>query len=47
MQKDRLVLALTLVFAAMTGLVVLVAVAAVEPVLFVLAVPLGAATAVF
>ncbi|PSP95320.1 molecular chaperone DnaJ [Halobacteriales archaeon QS_1_68_44] len=47
MQKDRLVFALTLVFAAMTGLVVLVAVAAVEPVLFVLAVPLGAATAVF
>ncbi|PSQ41032.1 molecular chaperone DnaJ [Halobacteriales archaeon SW_5_68_122] len=47
MQKDRLVFALTLVFAAMTGLVILVAVAAVEPVLFVLAVPLGAATAVF
>ena len=47
MQKDRLVFALTLVFAAMTGLVLLIAVAAVEPVLFVLAVPLGAATAVF
>jgi len=46
-QKDRLVFALTLVFAAMTGLVLLIAVAAVEPVLFVLAVPLGAATALF
>ena len=47
MQKDRLVLGLTAVFAAMTVLVVLVAVAAVEPVLFVVALPLGAATALF
>jgi hypothetical protein len=46
-QKDRLVFALTLVFAAMTGLVLLIAVAAVEPALFVVAVPLGAATAFF
>ena len=47
MQKDRLVFALTLVFAAMTGLVLLIAVALFEPVLFVVAVPLGAATAFF
>ena len=47
MQKDRLVFGLTVVFAAMTVLVVLIAVAAVEPVLFVVALPLGAATALF
>lgn len=46
-QQDRLVLGLTFVFAAMTGTVVLVAIAAVEPVLFVVAVPLGAATGLF
>lgn len=46
-QQNRLVLWLTVVFAAMTGTVVLVAVAAVEPVLFVVAVPLGAATGLF
>jgi hypothetical protein len=38
---------LAFVFAAMTGTVVLVAVAAVEPVLFVVAVPLAAATGAF
>ena len=46
-QKDRLVFGLTAVFAAMTVLVVLVAVAAVEPVLLVVALPLGVATALF
>lgn len=45
--QNRLVLGLTFVFAAMTGTVVLVAIAAVEPVLFVVAVPLGAATGLF
>jgi len=44
---DRLVAGLAFVFAAMTGTVVLVAVAAVEPVLFVVAVPLAAATGAF
>lgn len=46
-QRDRLVVGLTFVFAAMTATVVLVAVAAVEPVLFVVAIPLAAATVVF
>ena len=46
MQKDRLVFGLTVVFAAMTVLVVLIAVV-IEPVLFVVALPLGAATALF
>jgi hypothetical protein len=44
---DRLVAGLSFVFAAMTGTVVLVAVAAVEPVLLVVAVPLAAATGAF
>ena len=44
---DRFVAGLAFVFAAMTGTVVLVAVAAVEPVLFVVAVPLAAATGAF
>ncbi|WP_254840748.1 J domain-containing protein [Natronomonas marina] len=47
MQQDRLLVGLTFVFAAMTATVLLIAVAAFEPVLFVLAVPLGAATALF
>ena len=47
MQKDRLVFGLTAVFAAMTVLVVLIAVAGGEPVLFIVALPLGAATALF
>jgi hypothetical protein len=46
-QKDRLVFGLTFVFAAMTATVVLVAVAARQPALVVVAVPLGAATAMF
>jgi len=46
-QRDRLLAGLTVVFAAMTATVVLVAAAAVEPVLFVVAVPIGAATVVF
>ena len=44
---DRFVAGLAFVFAAMTGTVVLVAVAAVEPVLIVVAVPLAAATCAF
>jgi len=46
-ENDRLVMGLTFVFAAMTGTVVLVGIAAVEPVLLVVAVPLAAATVVF
>ncbi len=46
-QRDRFLFGLTFVFAAMTATVVLVAIAAVEPVLFVVAVPLAAATGVF
>ena len=47
MQRDRLVFGLTAVFAGMTALVVLVSVVFVEPVLFVVAVPLAAATYAF
>ena len=44
---DRLVAGLAFVFAATTGTVVLIAVAAVEPVLIVVAVPLAVATGAF
>ena len=47
MHRDRLVSGLTAVFGAMTALVVLVSVVFVEPVLFVVAVPLAAATYAF
>ena len=47
MQRDRLVLGLTGVFAGMTALLLLVSVAFREPVLFVVALPLGAATYAF
>lgn len=47
MQRDRLVLGLTGVFAGMTAVVLLVSVAFREPVLFVVALPLGAATYAF
>jgi len=46
-KRGRLVLGLTVVFAAMTGTVVLIALATAEPVLFVVAVPLAATTGVF
>lgn len=47
MQKERLVLGLTIVFGAMAVLVLLLSVALVEPVLFFVALPLGAAAYVF
>ena len=47
MQKERLVLGLTVVFGAMTALVLLLSVALVEPVLFFVALPLGAAAYMF
>ncbi|MCY4731848.1 J domain-containing protein [Natronomonas gomsonensis] len=47
MQKERLVLGLTVVFGAMTALVLLLSIALVEPVLFFVALPLGAAAYMF
>jgi hypothetical protein len=46
-QRDRLILGLAGVFAGMTAIVLLVALATGQPVLFVVAVPLGVATGVF
>jgi hypothetical protein len=46
-QKERLVLGLTVVFGAMTALVLLLSIALVEPVLFFVALPLGAAAYMF
>jgi hypothetical protein len=46
-EPERLVTGLTVVFAGMTGTVVLVGIAGFEPVAFVVAVPLAAATVVF